>query len=82
VEFAAKNLQRWTGTITTSTLAIQDGRGRTYRPTGQTSSIEKGFWLTWVKSDERAEQRALFELPADATGLTLTVLDLRFGLPD
>jgi hypothetical protein len=82
VEFAAKNLQRWTGTITTSSLVIGDGKGRTFRPAGQTASIEKGFWLTWVQSEQRVEQRALFELPADATGLTLTVLDLRFRLPD
>jgi len=81
-EFAVKNLQRWTGTLRPDNLSIEDESGRKFAPSGHTSSIPKGFWLTWVQADQTAEQRAVFELDAAAIGLTLAVLGARFRMPD
>jgi hypothetical protein len=63
-------------------VAIDDGSGRPTPASGQTASVEKGFWLTWPQSGQRAEHRAVFELDPDAKPTTLTIMGLRFALPD
>jgi hypothetical protein len=82
VDFVLENRQRYTGTLTTSSLSIVDGTGRTIAPAGQTASIDRGFLLTWIQAGQKAEHRAVFELDAAATGLVLKIFELRFRLPD
>jgi hypothetical protein len=79
-EFEIANLQRFTGTLTTNSVSIADDTGRSIAASGQTASVEKGFWLTWLQSGQHAEHRAVFELDPDAKPATLTIMGLRFGL--
>jgi hypothetical protein len=80
-EFEIANLQRFTGTLTTSSVALKEGEGHPISPSGQTTSVEKGFWLTWLQSGQRAEHRAVFELDPDVGPRTLTIMGLSFALP-
>jgi hypothetical protein len=61
---------------------IVDATGRTIAPAGQTASIEKGFLLTWIQAGQTAEHRAVFEIDAEAAGLTLRIFELSFELPN
>jgi hypothetical protein len=79
-EFRITNRQRFTGTLTTSSVTLEDSRGRSTSASGQTASIEKGFWLTWLQSGQTAEHRALFELERDASPAAITITGLRFAL--
>lgn len=81
-EFAVKNLQRFTGSFTTSNFVLEDGRRRAFRPAGETTTVPQGFWLVWVQAGERAEHRVVFEIDAEATDLTLDLLGVRFRLPE
>ena len=81
-EFAVKNLQRFTGSFTTSNFSLEDGRRRVFRPAGETTAVPQGFWLVWVQAGERAEHRVVFEIDPEAADLTLDLLGVRFRLPE
>jgi hypothetical protein len=79
-EFQVTNHQRFTGTLTTSSITLEDTQGRSIAASGQTASIEKGFWLTWLQSGQTAEHRAVFELQPESQPRAITIVGLRFDL--
>ena len=80
-EFRARNLQRWTANLIPANSWIEDVRGGRVLPAGETSTVEKGFWLDWVQSGQEVEHRLVFEIDPTASGLTLNLLGIRFRLP-
>ncbi len=79
-EFVIANRQQRTGTLTTTNVSLEAGNGRVFQPAGQTTSVPKGFWMTWLQPGQSAEQRVVFELDAEPTDAVLTIHGLRFRL--
>jgi hypothetical protein len=79
-EFVAQNLQRYTGTLRPSDLSLVDDTGQSHTPSGETTSIEGGFWLEWIQSGSSVERRAVFDLSGDVLPQTLTILGVPFDV--
>jgi hypothetical protein len=81
-DFRASNLQRWTGNLTPAEAWIENASGSRISPAGETSSVEKGFWLDWVQGGQSLERRLVFDVDPSSHPVALNILGLRFRLPE
>lgn len=78
-----RNLQNSTSNFTQNDFELKSSDGRTFRPAGQTASIDRGFVITQqVQPGLVTENRVVFDVDPAARGLTFTALKIQFSVPD
>lgn len=78
-----KNLQNTSSNFTTGDFSLKSGDGRTFQPSGQTASIERGFLIAQtVQPGLTTENRVVFDVDPAAKDLTFNALKMVFSVPN